>query len=147
MKRDCMCGHMWAAHRQWAECAVPACGCLLYRPRPRRWFPHKPPAGSRADSPDRAQIAQRSSLPGPAPSPPVELEPPAGTGTTARTLATTDHLDCGCAITYYRTSHIKGTYPSTCRQHECALCRWVPDRAHAVYTWQPCPAHEPVVTP
>ena len=119
----------------------------------RRWWPPrdpKPPAGSSAPSPECAETASpklRSSLPGPAPSPPVTSRPLAGTGTTARTRATIDVLGCGCAITYYRTSHIKGTYPSTCPQHECALCRWVPDRAHAVYTWQPCPAHEPVVTP
>src|SRR5262245_35086837 len=64
--------------------------------RPGRHPASKPPAGSRADAPDCAETVPRSSLPGPAPSPPVSPPPPAGTATTAAAASTrrlTQRLD------------------------------------------------------
>jgi len=120
----------------------------------RRWWTlrdSKPPAGSRADSPDRAETAsQRSSLPGPAPSPPVSPPPPAGTATTAHVNRFTADLGCGCHITHYTAIPGHHTMDSErCALHQCTWCGWrIGERdGDAVYVYEWCPAHETAATP
>ncbi len=151
-----MCGHMWATHRQWNECHAPGCSCLMYRPKPRRpwpWFPHRPPAGSQAESPPSPQTApakQRSSLPGPTPAQAAERhQTPPGPGTTARVLRFRADLECGCRITHLLPRiGANSMHADPCAEHGwCGLCGWQIGAAGGgryAYVWETCPAHDQV---